>query len=292
MKATSSARQRRRLAAAGLLVVLVCICSALLADDAADVAPLIQDLKGANADARLKALEKLVEMGPKAAPAVQALIGVLDDPVEIHRDYAITTLKHIGPAAAPALAKLREAAAKDKSQDIRSLAQDAAEQIAASGGTATEEPPGSTFTPAPSNDDGAPRAPDVIPPAPPATPEQPGGSDPLAGSYRGDKLALVLVSRPQAPGQYSGTVALGEQQFPLSAHLDGQQILGTFQSGGKEFAFTLTVEGAKARFQTGRTTYSLAREQAERPACAGRTANRAGIIHRHQPERRGMCAVV
>src|SRR5947208_8318332 len=81
-------------------VVLVAVgCSTLAgprlarAEGRADVQALVADLKSSDPVARRKALEALADMGPQARPAVQALIGVLDDPQELNRDYAITILK-------------------------------------------------------------------------------------------------------------------------------------------------------------------------------------------------------
>jgi hypothetical protein len=114
--------------------LLLSFLSAFLSSSARaqDVQPLIRDLQ--SPPSRRAALEKLVSMGPAAAPAVQALIGVLSDPDELNRDFAITTLKSIGGAAKPALPELRKLATSDRSEEIRALAADAVEVIASAPG--------------------------------------------------------------------------------------------------------------------------------------------------------------
>lgn len=104
---------------------------ALVSARAADVDSLVRVLRDPDksADAKGDACLALMDMGPAAEPAVSALVGLLDNPEEMLRDYAVTTLDRIGPAARNALPALRRAAVRDSSQEIRELARSAIKDI-------------------------------------------------------------------------------------------------------------------------------------------------------------------
>lgn len=124
-----------RTLATGLTVAVLAIgflvtpsCPA--ADDA-EVQALVNVLKDPTKDTSKKgdACLKLMDMGPRAKPAVPALIELLKAKDQDMRDYAITTLKRIGPGASTALPALKKVAAEDPSDDIRQLADDAVKTI-------------------------------------------------------------------------------------------------------------------------------------------------------------------
>ena len=70
------------------------------------VPALIEGLRSADSDVRLKACEVLARMGSGAKDAVPDLMPLLDDPDERIRKAAARTLGRIGPEAAPAIPAL------------------------------------------------------------------------------------------------------------------------------------------------------------------------------------------
>jgi hypothetical protein len=125
----------------------------LVSAPAADVDSLARVLRDPDktAEAKGDACLQLMDMGSAAAPAVPALVGLLNAQEEMLRDYAVTTLDRIGPAARNALPALRGTAAKDASPEIRELARSAIAKIRGSApATARQEPaPAATEAPAP-----------------------------------------------------------------------------------------------------------------------------------------------
>ena len=73
-----------------------------------NVAAMTEALKGEDKDARINACVELAKAGPKAAPAVQALITVLKDTDPTVRRLAAYALGEIGPEAKSALPVLKE----------------------------------------------------------------------------------------------------------------------------------------------------------------------------------------
>ncbi len=88
-------------------------------------------------------------------------------------------------------------------------------------------------------------------------PELAGGAAPgsWAGIYRDNKVTLELKEAPG--GIYEGAVSLGDQKFPLSGQVKGNQLAGTFQSGNDRFEFTAALDGMALTFSTGGTAYAL-----------------------------------
>jgi hypothetical protein len=103
----------------------------LVSAQAADIDSLVRALRDPDktADAKGDTCLQLMDLGPAAAPAVPALIGLLNNQDEMLRDYAVTTLDRIGPAARNALPALRRTATKDSSAEIRELAHAAIAKI-------------------------------------------------------------------------------------------------------------------------------------------------------------------
>ena len=158
MKALLAVRSLRWLTTLGLAT-----CLSAFAADVDSLARVLRD-PDKNADAKGEACLQLMDLGPAAAPAVPALVGLLRAPEDMLRDYAVTTLDRIGPPARNALPALRRTAAQDTSPDIRGLARAAIAKIS---GSAAEPGPAMAAAPAaPEN---------VTPPAPvaPATSAQP-----------------------------------------------------------------------------------------------------------------------
>jgi hypothetical protein len=121
-----------------------------------------------DASAKGEACLQLMDLGPAAAPAVPALVGLLASPEEILRDYAVTTLERIGPPARNALPALRRVAAQDSSPEIRGLARAA---LATIGGAAME--PEATKASAPAAPEAHTTKPPRITPNPVATAARP-----------------------------------------------------------------------------------------------------------------------
>jgi hypothetical protein len=76
----------------------------------------------------------------------------------------------------------------------------------------------------------------------------------IAGKYTDGNLAIQLT--PIADG-YTGTITLHGQQFPATAHAQGQGLVGTFTSGTGSFPFTATLDAGTLTLSTGSRTYQL-----------------------------------
>lgn len=59
-------------------------------------------------------------------------------------------------------------------------------------------------------------------------------------------------------GGYTGTVVMGQHQFPLKARQQGNRLDGTFTSQRHAFPFAVEMEDGKLRLTTDRATYRLA----------------------------------
>jgi hypothetical protein len=81
----------------------------------------------------------------------------------------------------------------------------------------------------------------------------------FAGKYLGQNLSVELKLDNAA---YTGTIALGDQQFPVKAHAAGDSLQGTFSSGGNDFDFTATLADRTLTLSTGGATYTLKKEAA------------------------------
>jgi len=123
MSTSFAVRSVRWLLIAGLV--------SLVPAPAADVDSLVRVLRDPDktVEAKGDACLQLMDLGPAAAPAVSALVSLLNVQEEMLRDYAVTTLDRIGPAARNALPALRRTATKDTSPEIRELARTAITRI-------------------------------------------------------------------------------------------------------------------------------------------------------------------
>jgi hypothetical protein len=82
-----------------------------------------------------------------------------------------------------------------------------------------------------------------------------------SGTYVGQQLSIDLTAA--GAGGYSGTIHMGNQQFPLTAQMAANgQLNGTFTSGGNAFAFAAVVNGDDMTLASGGSTYTLHRKPA------------------------------
>ena len=79
---------------------------------------LIADLKAQAPYTRNGAAYELAHMGPKAAPAVPALIEALDDPAASVRYPVTVALREIGPAAKAAVPALKKVMKDDINDEV------------------------------------------------------------------------------------------------------------------------------------------------------------------------------
>jgi hypothetical protein len=93
---------------------------------------------------------------------------------------------------------------------------------------------------------------------------------PFVGKFSDGKLTADLAD---AQGGYSGTISLGEQNFPATAAENGQGIAGTFVAGENRFAFKGTLDGDVLTLVTGSKAYTLKKEaEAVNPLAGGGAA--------------------
>lgn len=90
----------------GLVPIFFCGCAK--PGDKVDVSTQTTGLKSADRDARVNACIELAKAGPKAAPAVSALIPVLKDPDAEVRRLAAYALMEIGEPAKAAAPTVKE----------------------------------------------------------------------------------------------------------------------------------------------------------------------------------------
>lgn len=89
----------------------------------------IADLKGASPQTRNAAAYEIAGIGPAAAPAVPALIQLLDDPIPAVRFPATVALMEIGPAAKAAVPKLVAMMDEEINDEIAASARRALKRI-------------------------------------------------------------------------------------------------------------------------------------------------------------------
>jgi HEAT repeat protein len=89
----------------------------------------IADLKGLSPQTRNAAAYEIAGMGPAAAPAVPALIELLDDPIPAVRFPATVALMEIGPAAKAAVPRLVAMMDEEINDEIAASARRALKRI-------------------------------------------------------------------------------------------------------------------------------------------------------------------
>jgi hypothetical protein len=82
-------------------------------------------------------------------------------------------------------------------------------------------------------------------------------ADTFTGKYSNDKLNIEIVSA--GGDDYSGTIQMGDKQFPMTGHAIGTELSGQFTSGGNSFPFTADLSDAGLKLSTGGATYVLTR---------------------------------
>jgi hypothetical protein len=80
------------------------------------------------------------------------------------------------------------------------------------------------------------------------------GQNAFSGKYEGANLSIEIVPDH---GAYTGTIRLGGQAFPLTAHEEAGQLAGTFRSQGESFNFNATLQGNSLTLVSGGATYAL-----------------------------------
>jgi hypothetical protein len=78
-------------------------------------------------------------------------------------------------------------------------------------------------------------------------------ADPLAGSYAGQNISLILTGA----GSYTGELVFNGQTYPVQATANGQTLTGTFSNSGTNFDFTATLQGTTLTLQSGGSTFTL-----------------------------------
>ena len=110
-----------------------------------------------------------------------------------------------------------------------------------------------------------------FPPATPSTPTNPLApntpptnnplapmpTDPWLGTFTDDNLTLTLQG---GANNYSGTINLSGQDFPVKAVAQGNTMNGTFTSGNNNFEFTASLNADTLNLTTGSSSYTLKRK--------------------------------
>jgi hypothetical protein len=82
-------------------------------------------------------------------------------------------------------------------------------------------------------------------------------ADDYTGKYQGPNLSMQIDGSPDS---FTGVITLGNQQFPIKAHLQGTALAGTFTSQGNDFPFSAELSGNQLSLTTAGTTYTLTRQ--------------------------------
>jgi hypothetical protein len=77
----------------------------------------------------------------------------------------------------------------------------------------------------------------------------------IAGKYSDGNLTIDL----SGSDSLTGTIALGTNSFPATAHASGNNVDGTFTANGNSFAFSATLDGDTLTLTSGGKTYTLKR---------------------------------
>lgn len=112
--------------------------------------------------------------------------------------------------------------------------------------------------------------------APAAAPAAPAGRTSFAGKFSDAKLTLEL--HDAGARNYAGTITRGTQTFKAAGTVNNGTLEGSFDTGGKTFPFTATLDGDGMTFKTGTATYNLKKQAAnplDEPAPANPLENRS-----------------
>ena len=91
-----------------------------------------------------------------------------------------------------------------------------------------------------------------------------------SGTFQGDQLTVTLKASAE---RYSGTIKMGDKQFPCTGRETDRQLHGTFESEGDQFPFAAALEGDTLTLHSGGSVYTLRKQTAAanplaRPAAA------------------------
>jgi hypothetical protein len=85
------------------------------------------------------------------------------------------------------------------------------------------------------------------------------GAAGFAGTFTDNNK--VTVELQQSGNGWTGSLRNGDKTFPIeSASVNGNQISGKFNAGGKSFDFNGTLNGNALTFKTGNSSYNLQRQ--------------------------------
>jgi hypothetical protein len=83
------------------------------------------------------------------------------------------------------------------------------------------------------------------------------GAANYSGTFKNEELTVTLDGDK---GQYSGAIEMGERKFPLTASEKDGKLEGSFESQGRNFDFTATLNGQTMTLVSGGTTYVLKKQ--------------------------------
>lgn len=83
---------------------------------------------------------------------------------------------------------------------------------------------------------------------------QPAAADPWVGTFTDGTLVLQLGG---AAGEYTGTLELGGQRYPVAARGSGAALAGSFRSADGEFPLSMQLAGGMITVASGGMTYTL-----------------------------------
>lgn len=81
----------------------------------------------------------------------------------------------------------------------------------------------------------------------------------FTGEFKGDKLSAEI--KPDGDN-FTGSIHLGSNTFPLKAHTEEGKLVGNFTSQGHDFPFTAKLDGDSMSLISGTTTYTMNRKPA------------------------------
>jgi hypothetical protein len=83
-----------------------------------------------------------------------------------------------------------------------------------------------------------------------------------SGRFAGETFSIQLQA---ADGAYTGTIALGDQTFPVSARATEKGLVGEFESQGQKYPFEAVLANGELTLSTGGKTHVLKKSDAKDP---------------------------
>ncbi|MBM3834827.1 MAG: hypothetical protein FJ403_16445 [Verrucomicrobia bacterium] len=84
----------------------------------------------------------------------------------------------------------------------------------------------------------------------------------FAGVFKDDRIVLELAPKASSATDFTGTIRLETQTFPVTASSQNDALKGHFESQGDQFEFTAIFEGPTLVFTTDGTSYRLKKQSA------------------------------